>query len=483
MMQLLQLNPYIIVQMTLLDPYIPCPSDSLGAFSDFEIDQLPFWNGGDRIIRLENYYANDDPNHGWNEYPWGDWTWPTINTQESFSWRDGIDINQEIDWGNINQNPAITSFVYDGITFYIPIPAIPYLSNYDWHAGPIQFYADTVDASISGHTPSSSLPTGSPYDYRNIGWNRSLYDWEQSYLPQITTQPADQTVQSGNSVTLTVVANRADTIDWYMFDGNWVGSGATLTINNFTAANPRVYVARIGNSNGELFTRPATVTVTAAIGPAITLVSPSALTGYPIGQRQPIRIIGSGFTSSSTLVFNDGTQNYNSNPTYFTFISANEIDYNISTGTNQANWTAQVVNGSQTSNLGRFTVNAPSASTGSLVVNLSPAGAISAGAQWQVDGTGYNSSGQVVGYLTTGSHTVSFKPISSYATPANQIVTIYANSQTTASGTYSVIAPSTCTLTLNQGGSTGYIDPSPFGTWNGSAYIYSAGSVMQLTVC
>src|SRR5208282_4152927 len=110
-------------------------------------------------------------------------------------------------------------------------------------------------------------------------------------------------------------------------------------------------------------------------------------------------------------VFNDGFQNYNSNPARLTLVNANELDYNISTGTNQANWTAQVVNGSQTSNLGHFTVNAPSASTGSLVVNLSPAGAISAGAQWQVDGTGYNSSGQVVGYLTTGSHTVSFKPI------------------------------------------------------------------------
>ena len=73
--------------------------------------------------------------------------------------------------------------------------------------------------------------------------------------------------------------------------------------------------------------------------------------------------------------------------------------------------------------------------TGLLVVNLSPSGAISAGAQWQVDGTGYNGSGQVVGYLTPGSHTVSFKPISGYTTPANQIVTINANAQTTASGT------------------------------------------------
>ena len=216
--------------------------------------------------------------------------------------------------------------------------------------------------------------------------------------------------------------------------------------------------------------------------PVISTVSPATMTGLPTGQTQLVRIIGSGFTSASTLTFDDGV-----NPSYMGRVpsswSANELDYNISTGTNQANWTVQVVNGAQTSNLGYFTVNAPSSSptaTGSLVVNLSPAGAISAGAQWQVDGTGYNSSGQVVGYLTPGSHTVSFKPISGYTTPANQIVTINANAQTAGSGTYSVVAPSTYALTLNQVG-TGSVTPSPFGTWNGSAYVYNANTVVQLT--
>jgi sugar lactone lactonase YvrE len=141
-----------------------------------------------------------------------------------------------------------------------------------------------------------------------------------------------------------------------------------------------------------------------------------------------------------------------------------------------------VVNGAQTSGLGHFTVNSPSApptTTGSLVVNLSPAGAVSAGAQWQVDGGTYYSSGGVVPVLTPGSHTVSFKPISGYTTPANQNVTINANAQTTASGTYSVIAPSTYTLTINYDGVTGYIVNQPFGT--GSGNVYNAGAVVQLT--
>jgi len=51
--------------------------------------------------------------------------------------------------------------------------------------------------------------------------------------------------------------------------------------------------------------------------------------------------------------------------------------------------------------------------------------------------------------------------------------------RTTASGTYSAIAASTYTLTLNSDGVTGYIVNQPFGT--GSDNIYNAGAVVQLT--
>ena len=116
-----------------------------------------------------------------------------------------------------------------------------------------------------------------------------------------------------------------------------------------------------------------TIVPYAPLGPVIASVSPSTM---PISSSpQAIRIIGSGFTSSSTLLFNGSTI---SDSARLTLVSANEIDYNViveSTGS----WSVQVVNGSQTSNLKYFTVNAPPTSpTGSLVVNLSPAGAVSA---------------------------------------------------------------------------------------------------------
>ena len=452
MIQMLQLNPYVIVQTTFLDPYIPCPADSLGNFSDYAMDELQFTTGNNRIQRLENYFANDDPNPiiGWNPYPWGIWTWPTINTSETFYWRSGIDINQEVDWG----------------TRIIGTPS--YTPNYDWHAGPIQFYADTVDASISGHTPSSSLPAGSPYDYRNIGWNRSLYAWEANF-PQITIQPADQTVASGGSVTLSITVSGAVNIDWYAYGGSWVGSGSTLTLNNFTAANPRLYVAHVSNNNGQLYSRPALITVGAAATPTISSVSPTSIPTS--ASQQQIKIYGTGFTSSSTLLFNGVTE---SDPTRLNVVSANEIDYNVIVQS-AGNWTVQVVNGSQQSNQGSFTVYTPAANTGSLVVNLSPAGATTAGAQWLMNGV-YHNSGDVVASLTPGQYSVSFKSISGYTTPANFTVNIVANQQTTTNATYTAIAASTYTLTLNYNNTQGGASASPLT----SGSIYTAGSLVQL---
>ena len=86
--------------------------------------------------------------------------------------------------------------------------------------------------------------------------------------------------------------------------------------------------------------------------------------------------------------------------------------------------------------------------TGSLQVNLSPAGAVSAGAQWQVDGGAYQNSGATVTGLSTGSHTVKFKTVSNYTTPASLTVNIMASALTTAAGAY-VAIPQTGSLQVN----------------------------------
>ena len=73
---------------------------------------------------------------------------------------------------------------------------------------------------------------------------------------------------------------------------------------------------------------------------------------------------------------------------------------------------------------------------GSLQVTLAPAGAVSSGAQWQVDGGAWQSSGATVSGLAAGSHTVAFSTVSGWITPSSQTVTIIADNTATTSGTY-----------------------------------------------
>ena len=130
--------------------------------------------------------------------------------------------------------------------------------------------------------------------------------------------------------------------------------------------------------------------------PSITSVSPPTLATSTSQQR--IKIFGTSFTSSSTLLFNGSIA---SDPARLTFVNANEINYNIIVAS-AGNWTVKVINGSQESNLGTFTVTTPPPNTGSLTVDLSPSGAVSAGAQWRVDGGTYHNSGDTVAGLASG---------------------------------------------------------------------------------
>jgi hypothetical protein len=73
---------------------------------------------------------------------------------------------------------------------------------------------------------------------------------------------------------------------------------------------------------------------------------------------------------------------------------------------------------------------------GSLQVTIAPTGAITAGAQWQVDGGIPQPSAATVFGLSEGSHTVSFASITGWDTPPNKTVTITNGATTTASGLY-----------------------------------------------
>jgi hypothetical protein len=70
--------------------------------------------------------------------------------------------------------------------------------------------------------------------------------------------------------------------------------------------------------------------------------------------------------------------------------------------------------------------------SGCLEVTLAPAGAVAAGAQWQVDGGAWQTNGATVYTSLPGSHTVSFSGVSGWTAPASQTVTIDGCTTTTA---------------------------------------------------
>jgi hypothetical protein len=61
---------------------------------------------------------------------------------------------------------------------------------------------------------------------------------------------------------------------------------------------------------------------------------------------------------------------------------------------------------------------------GSLTVTIGPPDAVSAGAEWNVDGGGWQASGDTVPNLPVGSHKVAFKTITGWNAPSKQTVTI-----------------------------------------------------------
>jgi len=86
---------------------------------------------------------------------------------------------------------------------------------------------------------------------------------------------------------------------------------------------------------------------------------------------------------------------------------------------------------------------------GSLQVTITPTGAITSGAQWQVDGGIPQPSGATVLGLSVGNRTVSFNTISGWTTPVSQTLMVISNQTTMASAIY---VPSSAILTVSTNG-------------------------------
>jgi hypothetical protein len=131
-------------------------------------------------------------------------------------------------------------------------------------------------------------------------------------------------------------------------------------------------------------------------------------------------------------------------------------------------------------------VDPPIIQTGSLQVTLGPASAITAGAQWQVDGGTWQNSGATVDNLSASNHAVSFNSISGLTTPANQTVSIKAKSVAKSKGTYSFTAQGIYNglfmqtdATEETAGMLSGLDVTASGTYTGKLLIGGSANVIS----
>jgi uncharacterized repeat protein (TIGR03803 family) len=84
----------------------------------------------------------------------------------------------------------------------------------------------------------------------------------------------------------------------------------------------------------------------------------------------------------------------------------------------------------------RISLGSNSPAQGSLQVTITPETAVSAGAEWRINGGAFHTNGTTVTNLPTTNVTVSFKTIRGFATPSNQTATITSGQITTLVATY-----------------------------------------------
>jgi hypothetical protein len=143
-----------------------------------------------------------------------------------------------------------------------------------------------------------------------------------------------------------------------------------------------------------------------------------------------------------------------------------------------ASQTATISNGQTTSLTGTYTQQ-----TGSLKVTITPSGAVSAGAQWNVDSGSWQTSGATVSNLSVGSHTVAFKSITGWTSPSTQTATVSNGQTSSLTGTYTQTGSIRVTITPSGAVSAGAMWSVNGGsTWNASGATVTGLAVGSYTL-
>jgi uncharacterized protein (TIGR02145 family) len=239
---------------------------------------------------------------------------------------------------------------------------------------------------------------GASINFSNIGSTLSSGGFYQYKLP----------ISWSGSITCTHPAYTSSSPSFY----SYTATGHNYT-KNFILSNPCATPSA-----------PTNLTVVSATSNSVTLSWNSSGSGVNYEILKNITSCNSAFGSSGLTTTNtSGT---------VTGLSPGTQYYFVGTATN----------GCGTSpNSNCITATTSSASqTGSVNVTILPAGAVSAGSQWNLDGQlPWQNSGATIS-AAIGSHTINFNTVSGWTPPASQNITVTTNNTINVTGTYSPVS-------------------------------------------
>lgn len=330
--ELMRLNPMVVCELTLLDPFIPSRVGASIALGEQEIEVLTNpENTNYRVWKCQNIYAKDIETNLATE---GDFVWGGTGAGGNF----------RVDTG-INSN------------------------NYDDHSGPILYYADTIAATRSGQVIHSDLNTtpNLPMWQYNGGesgfWNR------ESIFPKITEEmPLDRENilrTPGQIVQLQIALSNSTgcSFQWHVLQNQGsgkvlipvaaplIGNGSSI---NITVGGSKVqYVCEIKNSFhrktfSSVFSVSPDTGAASVTTPLVHGISPSSPSA-DISASQLVTVAGRGFQASFnttvTLTSPSGVIS-----TYFpTVTSSSELSFNHSFSGQPGNWLLVVKKGTNSS--------------------------------------------------------------------------------------------------------------------------------------
>jgi hypothetical protein len=276
----------------------------------------------------------------------------------------------------------------------------------------------------SGATVSSLSVGSHTVAYKDLAnWTKPVNQSVTIVKNQTATATGTYVAQSGSlTVAITPAGAVSAGAQWRVDGGAWQNSGATLP--GLSVGSHTVTFKDIAD-----WATPAAQSVT------IVNAQTASATGNYVAHAGSltVTITPVGAVSAGAQWQVDGGAWQNSGATLGSLaVGAHTVAFKDLAGwTKPVNQSVTIVNGQTTTSAGTYVLQ-----TGSLSVTIAPAGAVAAGAQWQVDSGALQNSGATVTGLTVGPHTVAFKAIPGWNAPVNQSVTIIQNQTTTATATY-----------------------------------------------